>query len=990
MTTERRTRLHRAPSLPAFRAALSALLPTSDLLRARATAVLVPTRSAAELLRRSLEDRLASGAALVLPDLLTRGEWYERLHQRAGRLPRLLTAVEREVLVEGAAHEAITEGDTPPFHLRPALIGEILDLYDGLRRNQRTVARFEEQLSSEFDSAVDYDRGAERLLRQTRFLARAFHAYERRVGELQELDEHTLREALLSAEPDRPYRAIVVAVGDVAHEPGGLWSADYALLTRLPGLQSIDLVATEEQLATGLLERLHDLLPGLDEVRVPQPAAAMDAPVLVVPRDDGTGPVAFRSRDREDELVDLVRRVRALVEPSEVPLDRVGVVVGRPLPYVYLAREVFASGGVPLESRDALPLAGEPFAAALDLVFSAMSTGFGAAPLAALLRSPHFAFGAHDDPLALEDVAALEVGASAFDFGGDADRLDSLATAWADGAVAPPRDPRWDRVRAARAAREAARVIRALAPVAVHGPASAALRRLLDFLDRHARPVAPVDPLAEREQRARSAVFTLLDGLARAFSRHHDPLWTVDELGACVRRWVESETFAAASGAGVLLVDRAAAPFGEFVDLHLAGLVDGEWPARARRNVFYSNALLAGLGWPRDPDRSAAGRAAFVDLLQSARSHVTLSEFALEDDALVEPSPLLHEAGRAGLSQVPLAFGPQTIFTHEALALRPVPPGAVSGTAASWAALRARRPDPSSAAFHGQARPPARRAWSVSAIDQYDRCPFKFFARYVLRLAEERPEEEGLTPLERGQLIHEVFERFYHQWQARGHRTVTADRLDAARSLAGEVLESCLAPLAPSDAALERTRFLGSPIAPGLIEVVLRMEAGRDEAVVERWMEHRLDGSVALRTEDGGVRTVDIRGIADRVDLLADGTFRVIDYKSSRAPGPLQLAIYATALRQRLADYRGRQWALGEAAYLAFREDPPARPLGRSAAEVERVLAEEEARFVTLVDGIARGEFPPRPKQRSFCTTCGWATVCRKDYVEADDPAPAV
>jgi RecB family exonuclease len=990
--TERQTRLTRAPTLQAFRAALADLIPTRDVARARATSVIVPTRSAAELLRRTLEDRLtARGDALVLPDLVTRRDWYELLHQRSPGLPPLLTQLEREVLVEGAAHEAITEGDTPPFHLRPALVGEILSLYDALRRHQRTVARFEELLTESFEAAAGYDRGAERLLRQTRFLARTLRGYERRLADLGHLDEHLLRDSLLTVEPARPYKAIVVAVGDDAHDPGGLWRADFHLLTRLPGLETIDLVATEEQLATGLLERLHDLLPGLDEVRVSPPAGQLDAPVLVVPPDDGQHSARFSSRDREEELNDLVRRIRALAgSRPELPLDRIGIVVGRPLPYVYLAREVFRSGGVPLETRDSLPLAAEPFAAALDLVFSATSTGCAAGPLTSLLRSPHFAFGADAAGLSPRDVAALEVGLAAFDFGGDADRLESLAAAWLGGAVSPPRDPRWDREGASRAARAAAEVVRALEGVIQQGPASRALAALLTFLNRFTRPVAPADPLAERELRARRTVVALLDGLAEAFRRHHDPLWTAEELAATVRRWIEGETFTvAAPERGVLLVDRAAAPFGDFADLHIAGLVEGEWPAHPRRNVFYSNALLAGLGWPRDPDRSAAVRAAFVDLLQSARARVSLSLFALEDDALVEPSSLLALAARAGLSEVSLTVPGRLVFAHEALGMRPVPDVGVPEPARSWAALRASRPDLSAPEFHGQAAPPAPRAWSVSAVDLYGQCPFKFFARHVLRLGEERPDEEGLTPLERGRLIHEVFERFYADWQSRGHRTVTTDDLDEARAMAEAVLDSHLGSLLPSDAALERTRFLGSPIAQGLIDVVLRMEAERGEAVVERWLEHRLDGTIHLRSPDGP-RDVEIRGIADRVDLLADGTFRVIDYKSSRASGPLQLAIYAAALRQRLADYRGRAWALGEAAYVAFREDPPTRPLARTSGDLEEVLEQQEARFVTLVDGIGRGEFPPRPAQRSLCATCAWASVCRKDYVEADEPSPAV
>ena len=529
--------------------------------------------------------------------------------------------------------------------------------------------------------------------------------------------------------------------------------------------------------------------------------------------------------------------------------------------------------------------------------------------------------------------------------------------------------------------------------MAVPQAAGDALTRLLEFLEQHLAPVADDDPLADRDLRARQAILTILVGLRDAHRAHHDLRWTVDDLAATTRRWIEGETFTPAAGtSGVMLIDRAAVPFGEFADLHLAGLVDGEWPVRARRNIFYPQRVLATIGWTGDPDRTAATRAAFVDLLGSPRSFVSLSVFALEDDALVDASPLLADVPRAGLPTRTLTVPDTQVFTREALATRPIPPelaARLGDETASWLGLRSTRPDFAAREFHGSALPQPPRPWSVSALDLYGQCPFKFFARYVLKLGEERPDDDGLSPLERGRLIHEVFEAFYREWQRRGRKTIAPDRLDEAAALAAELLEQRLRGLAPSDAAIERTRFLGSPVSPGLIDVVLRMEAERDGEVVERWLEHRLDGNVVFRGADGP-ETIAIRGVADRVDLLSDGTFRVVDYKSSRASGPLQLATYATALTQQLAGHRGRNWALAEAAYVAFREDPPIRPLARTAADLDGILAREEARVVQHVAAIGRGEFPPRPALRSLCATCAWANVCRKDYVEADDPAPAV
>jgi hypothetical protein len=36
------------------------------------------------------------------------------------------------------------------------------------------------------------------------------------------------------------------------------------------------------------------------------------------------------------------------------------------------------------------------------------------------------------------------------------------------------------------------------------------------------------------------------------------------------------------------------------------------------------------------------------------------------------------------------------------------------------------------------------------------------------------------------------------------------------------------------------------------------------------------------------------------------------------------------------------------------------------------------------VDGIAAGEFPPRPSRVQLCAACGYPSVCRKDYVGLD------
>src|SRR4029078_5120183 len=105
-----------------------------------------------------------------------------------------------------------------------------------------------------------------------------------------------------------------------------------------------------------------------------------------------------------------------------------------------------------------------------------------------------------------------------------------------------------------------------------------------------------------------------------------------------------------------------------------------------------------------------------------------------------------------------------------------------------------------------------------------------------------------------------------------------------------------------ADAGLERTRLLGSPAAAGLGEAVFRMEGERTTPVTERLLEHPLGGEFTFSTA-AGPRTATLRGKADRLDLLADGTFRLIDYKLGWPPDrhrALQLPIYSICAEQRV------------------------------------------------------------------------------------------
>jgi RecB family exonuclease len=228
-----------------------------------------------------------------------------------------------------------------------------------------------------------------------------------------------------------------------------------------------------------------------------------------------------------------------------------------------------------------------------------------------------------------------------------------------------------------------------------------------------------------------------------------------------------------------------------------------------------------------------------------------------------------------------------------------------------------------------------------------------------------------------------VFQRFFAAWDATGTGTITVDRLDAAREVFTQVADPLLAALPEAEAALERTRLFGSAISVGILDVVLGIEAARPAEVRGRLLEHRLEGAFSLGMP---AATVALKGVADRIDLLDGRRLRVVDYKSGSAPNPsraLQVAIYALCAQERLTERDGVPWTIDEAAYVVFAGKRPLVSVVKTGSTSTGGLPAARRRLLAVVDGIARGEFPPRPHDPMICRSCAYATVCRKDYVGA-------
>ncbi len=987
MISPRITRLVRANGLRAFRDAVRALaFEDSRPDQARNRLVVVPTRAAGSFITAAAErTALANAAALLHPEFVTAGEVTARFGRRADASLPLSSPEGREILMGVACREAAAGGCQPPFELRPGLVAQVLTFYDTLVDNRRDIATFERLALGRLEPGAEYDRGAERLVRQTVFMVAAFGAFERLCTERGVVDNRVLRSAALASAAERPWRHVVVTVADRSRDRHGLCDADWDLLTRVPGLERIDLVVTDRSLAGAWHERVHQLLPGIAEfhwesapfhpvLRVPFERTAPSEGQYAPPRN----PLTWVARDREDEVADFARWTRQLRRNDPgLALERVALVIRPPLPYIYLAREVLRSANIECQTFDNVPLAAEPYAAAVALVFSAISTGVSRSAGISLLRCPQFRWVVDGTAVSPHAISAADAWLSECGYLGGRDALHAIV-------FHPPTRASATRAAGEPALRALLDIADALAPMGSDAPAADHLERFLAFLRVHHRDV-PDDPaLRPRLLRARAAILaivTTLVGEYRSFDNTPVP-W--ERVASLVRRWIDAHTFAPRTGdQGVHIVDVESARFGDFDYVQLAGVVDGEWPERRGRNIFYGASLLADLGWSAESDLIDHARNAFVDLLGLPARDLTVSTFELEADALTAPSSLLDEVESAQLTHRTERLSDERILEDELLGLEPVAWASLDEEAARAVERRLARPPVTDARFHGATGSHVVPAYSISSLERYQDCPFVYFATDVLRLSETPDDEPFLSPRARGRFIHEVFQRFFEAWDASGPRGITVENMAEARALFLSVAEPLLAALNESDASLERARLFGSAIATGIVDVVLGLEASSDDTVTSRLVESPLRGVFSLGL--GPDVQVPIRGVADRIDLLVGRRLRVVDYKSGYAPAAsraLQVPIYALCAREQLTARDGAPWTIDAAAYIAFSGKRALVPVVASGEDPEPVLASARDRLIELVRGVSGGMFPPRPHDTVRCRSCAFSSVCRKDYVD--------
>jgi ATP-dependent helicase/nuclease subunit B len=287
--------------------------------------------------------------------------------------------------------------------------------------------------------------------------------------------------------------------------------------------------------------------------------------------------------------------------------------------------------------------------------------------------------------------------------------------------------------------------------------------------------------------------------------------------------------------------------------------------------------------------------------------------------------------------------------------------------------------------------------WSASQFNDFGLCPFRFFARRLLRLEELREPEEGLDQLQLGSLNHAILERTYRQVAAEG-----LDITPANQDRALDILDATAAAVFAT--APSAYGFRASPVWTAERDEIwrrLHWLVAQDFSENNPFAITRGNHPIAQQIQglprqpflletafpalviDGPAGPLRARGVIDRLDRAGDAVM-IVDYKTGATPHTVpdmaegrdfQMMLYLLAAREIVA-----------------RLDPALIVVGglfwhiRSRAISGEVLITDEALDSArahlhgdILDARA-GRFPVRPSrpQGSRCATyCEFRALCR-------------
>ena len=281
--------------------------------------------------------------------------------------------------------------------------------------------------------------------------------------------------------------------------------------------------------------------------------------------------------------------------------------------------------------------------------------------------------------------------------------------------------------------------------------------------------------------------------------------------------------------------------------------------------------------------------------------------------------------------------------------------------------------------------------WSVSRLNDFGKCPFRFWVAHVLNVKKIAEPEIGLDVLLKGELYHKALELFYSRIKDLG-LTIISPEVDTVKGIFEKSIADAIVWL-EAERPFKQSEFWQYEQK----EIYLRLrrffikEQDRAAAAKEQYTpqlfeqafgfdESEPESAKALIVKSEGLE-IKIRGRIDRIDVSASGQYRVIDYKSGSSSikeiealegRNMQLPIYAMALSRSInprANVTGGSFLSISSGAQTGKVD-----FERAEQNITDVVEQNIGKFVSAIAG---GNFNVKPTDPKVCNSCDHLQVCR-------------
>jgi ATP-dependent helicase/nuclease subunit B len=301
------------------------------------------------------------------------------------------------------------------------------------------------------------------------------------------------------------------------------------------------------------------------------------------------------------------------------------------------------------------------------------------------------------------------------------------------------------------------------------------------------------------------------------------------------------------------------------------------------------------------------------------------------------------------------------------------------------------------------------RQYSISQLETYAKCPFKFFIEKVLKVDSVEEPNEEIESIELGRILHSILFRFYSTVTEKGLEVNSCDeeKKSALRKIIFDIAED----------EISRTP-LKSPLSFFEIEKLLGINGNFKDSILNKFIEYECENNVDLnpayfevrfgtmKDEDSDTKlsssaplkidNIQLRGKIDRIDISqSSNSFDVVDYKlSGQKPTfkelkegiSLQLPVYLLAAAELLRKKYKKEF--NPNAMIIFSLKYSLEKFGKQKVvstdkeitTMDKLIESTISHIKKYIQQISEGQFfisPHEEREKLVCKYCGFSSVCR-------------